>query len=399
MPSKYFDSLFLSILLIGIVFELIQCNPNSQKSDEKKSALSTNIQPDSSTESAELPLHTIKLHKGFKISIFAKVHNARSLAQSPEGTVYVGNRSGDKVYAVRDENGDYKADKVYVIAEGLNMPCGVAFKNGSLFVAEISRILRFDDIEKKLANPPKPVILYDKLPKDGWHGWKFIAFGPDDKLYIPIGAPCNVCLKQDPQYASITRMNVDGSGFEVFAHGIRNSVGFDWHPESKELWFTDNGRDMLGDDLPDDELNHASKAGLHFGFPYCHAGELPDPEFGKLKACGEFQQPKQKLGAHVAALGMRFYKGNLFPNEYRRQIFIAKHGSWNRSRKVGYNITLVKLDKDKVISHQTFAEGWLDDKTQKVWGRPVDVLELPDGSILVSDDYANVIYRITYHSP
>ncbi|GAB4400859.1 MAG: sorbosone dehydrogenase family protein [Microscillaceae bacterium] len=392
----------LPIYLLGLFLSLLACQP-SQKNKEKAQA-ATDTTPDKpQTETAlapqDLPLQQIKLPKGFSISIFAQVENARSLCQGDKGTIFVGTRRNDKVYALRDEDGDQVAEKVYVIAKGLDTPNGVAFRKGSLFVAEVNRILRFDDIEARLENPPAPVVVNDKLPTEKWHGWKFIAFGPDDKLYVPVGAPCNVCEREEEIFATISRMNPDGSDLEVFARGVRNSVGFDWHPQTKQLWFTNNGRDWLGDDSPDDALYHAPKAGLHFGFPYCHAGDTPDPEFGKKQPCTDFTAPAQKLGPHVAAVGMRFYEGAQFPEKYRGQIFIAKHGSWNRSRKSGYNVSLVVLDGNKPILHEVFAEGWLNEATQEAWGRPVDVLVLPDGSLLVSDDFANVIYRIAYQKP
>lgn len=349
----------------------------------------------SASDPESLPLHTIKLLPGFKISVYAgNIPNARSMVLSPKGVLFVGNRSGDKVYAVVDRNNDQKADETYVIASGLNMPNGVAFRNGSLYVAEVNRVLRFDNVEENLKTPPKPVVVYDKYPTDRWHGWKFIAFGPDDKLYVPVGAPCNVCEKEDERYASITRMNPDGSGVEVFAHGVRNTVGFAWHPETKELWFTDNGRDLMGDDVPPDELNHAPREGMHFGFPYYHGKDIPDPEFGKQRKVSEFIPPVQELGPHVAALGMRFYTGTMFPEEYKNQIFIAEHGSWNRSTPIGYRVTLVRLNENKAVSYEVFAEGWLQGR--EAWGRPVDVLVMPDGALLVSDDKAGAIYRISY---
>jgi glucose/arabinose dehydrogenase len=273
------------------------------------------------------------------------------------------------------------------------VPNGVAFHNGDLYVAEINRILRFKNIESHLDNPPIPEVIRDTFPTDKAHGWKFIRFGPDGLLYVPVGAPCNICERDDP-YASITRMAPDGSGFEIFARGIRNSVGFDWHPHNKDLWFTDNGRDWLGDDIPPDELNHAPQAGLHFGFPYCHGGDLLDPEYSETKPCSEFTAPIQKLGPHVAALGMRFYTGTLFPSPYRNQIFIAQHGSWNRSDKSGYRIMQVTLEGNKATSYNVFAEGWL--QGEQAWGRPVDVEVMPDGALLVSDDQAGVVYRIVY---
>lgn len=342
-------------------------------------------------------LDKIKLPPGFSISVFAEVPNARSLAVSPTGTVYIGNRTGDNVYAVTDANKDGKADKVYTIAKGLNTPNGVAFKNGNLYIATISEILRLDNIEAQLANPPKPVTVYNKYPSETHHGWKFIAFGPDGKLYVPVGAPCNICERKEPVYSSITRINDDGTGFEVFAHGIRNSVGFAWHPATKNLWFTENGRDMMGDDMPGDELNTAPTANMHFGYPYCHQGDTPDPQFGKGKKCSDYTAPVQVLGAHVAALGMRFYTGNMFPADYSNQVFIAEHGSWNRSEPVGYKVSLVKLDASgKSLGRTDFATGWLQ-PDGKVLGRPVDVEVLADGSMLVSDDYSGVIYRISYN--
>ncbi|EAY29325.1 PQQ-dependent sugar dehydrogenase [Microscilla marina] len=384
MRKKITPILFL---LLTTVF-MQGCNSSSKTS--KSNATSNNPQ--------NLPLEKIKLPKGFQISIFANgVNEARSMVRGDKGTIFVGNRGGGNVYAVVDNDNDYKADKVYTIASGLNMPCGVAFRKGSLYVAEVSRILRYDNIEANLDKPPKPVVVYDKYPTDRHHGWKFIAFGPDDKLYVPVGAPCNICERlENPTYASITRMNPDGSGMKVFASGVRNSVGFDWHPDTKELWFTDNGRDMLGDDLPSDELNHAPKKGMHFGYPYCHQGDTKDPKFGDKRPCSDFTPPAQKLGAHVAALGMRFYTGKMFPNDYNKKAFIAMHGSWNRSKKVGYKLALVQTKEGKVTDFETFAEGWLDHEKQLAWGRPVDVLQMPDGSLLVSDDMANVIYRITY---
>ncbi len=342
-------------------------------------------------------LSLIKLPPGFKIEIFAdNIPGARSLARGDNGTVFVGTRGKGRVYAIVDRNGDFHADSVYTIASGLYMPNGVAMRGGNLYVAEVNRVIRFDDIEAHLADPPKPIVVNDKFPSDSHHGWKFIRFGPDGKLYVPVGAPCNVCLEDDPRYASIMRMNPDGSDLEVFAHGIRNTVGFDWHPVTHELWFTDNGRDMLGDDIPPDELNCAPLSGMNFGFPFCHGGDIPDPEFGKQRPCSDFTPPVQKLGPHVAALGMRFYTGQMFPKEYHDQIFIAEHGSWNRSIPIGYRITVVRLDGNKAVSYDVFAEGWL--QGGRPWGRPVDLMQLPDGSLLVSDDFGGRIYRISYES-
>jgi len=336
----------------------------------------------------ELPLDKIKLPPGFAISVYAQVPGARSMTLGSDGTVFVGTVREGKVYAItRDQ-------KVHVIAEGLNVPNGVAYRHGSLYVAEINRILRYDNIEASISAPAKPIVVNDKYPKETHHGWKFIAFGPDGLLYVPVGAPCNICEPDPDRYALISRIKPDGSGYQVFARGVRNSVGFDWDPQTKELWFTDNGRDWMGDDLPSDELNHAPKAGMNFGFPYCHQGDIPDPEFGAKHSCNEFTPPALKLGAHVAALGMRFYTGTMFPAKYRNAIFIAEHGSWNRSKKSGYRVMLVTLKNNKPDSYEVFAQGWL--QGEKNWGRPVDVLNMPDGSLLVSDDQAGVIYRIGY---
>ena len=343
----------------------------------------------------KLPLERIRLPPGFSIELFAEVPNARGMALGKD-TLFVGSRSGGSVYALRlrGQGTGLAAERPVVVARNLEMPTGVAFLDGSLYIADVGRILRLDGIEARLDSPPAPVVVTDRLPKDAHHGWKFIAFGPDGRLYVPVGAPCNVCERDPSRYGLINRMAADGSGSEVFARGIRNSVGFDWHPETKELWFTDNGRDSLGDDLPADELNHAPRAGMHFGFPYCHQGDTPDPEYGQQRKCTEFTAPAQKLGPHVAALGMRFYRGSQFPAEYRNQVFIAEHGSWNRSRKVGYRISVVKVEGGRAVSYQSFAEGWL--RGESAWGRPVDLQELPDGSLLVSDDTAGAVYRIRY---
>ncbi|HEV8514262.1 MAG TPA: sorbosone dehydrogenase family protein [Cyclobacteriaceae bacterium] len=384
------------IIRISVIATVAFCC--SQSTRDTNNNNSTDNSTAAITEaSAALPLDKIKLPKGFSISVFAEVDNARSMAISSNGTIFVGNKDEDKVYAIKDTDGDGKADKKWTIAKGLNMPNGVAFKDGNLYVAEVSRIHKFAGIESKLDNPGTSQIIYDKYPTDAHHGWKYIAFGPDGKLYVPVGAPCNICESKDPVYASITRINADGTGREVFANGVRNSVGFTWHPTTKQMWFTDNGRDMLGDDVPSCELNIAPKEGLHFGYPYCHEGSVKDPEFGDKRACTDFVQPADKLGPHVAPLGLKFYTGKMFPADYSGQIIVAEHGSWNRSKKIGYNLTLVKVDANsKVTGHSVFASGWMDDATQKVWGRPVDVLQLPDGSLLVSDDQANVIYRIAY---
>ncbi|HEX4963459.1 MAG TPA: sorbosone dehydrogenase family protein [Thermoanaerobaculia bacterium] len=344
-------------------------------------------------------LDRIKLPPGFAISVFSDaVPGARSLAQSPHGILYVGTMSKGKVYALVDKDKDGRADQVYTIASGLRSPNGVAWRDGALYVAEISRVLRFDAIDDHLASPPKPVVVSDAFPTDGHHGWKFIRFGPDGKLYVPVGAPCNICEPGDP-YASITRIDPKQGGKpEIVERGIRNTVGFDWQPGTGVLWFTDNGRDMMGDDLPPDELNRAPKDGLHFGYPFCHGGKYPDPELGGKHPCSQFVPPAMPLGPHVAALGMRFYTGTMFPERYRGQIFIAEHGSWNRSQPIGYRVTLVRVQGDRAVSYEPFAEGWLG-AGGSVSGRPVDVEVMPDGALLVSDDAAGAIYRITWSPP
>jgi glucose/arabinose dehydrogenase len=343
--------------------------------------------------SAESVAEEIKLPPGFSIELFAdQVPGARSMTSSPNGTLFVGTRSQGKVYAIQDNNHDHKADSIITIASGLNMPNGVAFRNGALYVAEIGRILRFDDIEQQLDSPPTPTVITDDYPEDSHHGWKFIAFGPDGKLYVPVGIPCNVCRPDNPIYGTITRLNPDGSGQEIFAYGVRNSVGFDWSPDTNELWFTDNGRDWLGDNRPPDELNHAPQAGMHFGFPHCHGREIVDPDYGA--DCNQYTPPAQELGPHVAALGMRFYRGTQFPSKYRHGIFIAEHGSWNRKVPIGYRVTFVSLKRGKPTSYEVFAKGWLKDGVAT--GRPVDIEFLSDGSMLISDDKGGRIYRIYY---
>ena len=341
------------------------------------------------------PLEHIRLPPGFAISVFADdLPNARSMALGAGDVLFVGTRTAGKVYALRYREG--RATQVITLASGLNMPNGVALGGAALYVAEVNRILRFDDVEARLDRPQKPVVVTDRFPTDTHHGWKFIRFGPDGMLYVPVGAPCNICAPDPARYALISRIGPDGSGYEVVARGVRNSVGFDWNPETGELWFTENGRDGLGDDMPSDELNHAPRAGRHFGFPFCHQGDTPDPEFGQGRGCAEFAPPALNLGAHVAALGMRFYTGSQFPAEYRNSIFVAEHGSWNRSKKAGYRIRRVVVAGGKVVKHEVFAEGWLQDES--AWGRPVDVEVMRDGSLLVSDDHAGAIYRITYRS-
>lgn len=341
-----------------------------------------------------IPIERINLPKGYKIMIAAhEVENARQLEYSPTGTLFVGSRRAGNVYALRDTDGDYRFEEKTIIASGLNQPNGVAFHQGDLYVAEIGRILKFPDIENNLISNAPFEVVTDLYPEETHHGWKYIAFGPDNKLYVPVGAPCNIC-ESDSIFASLTKINPDGSGFEIVQYGIRNTVGFTWHPDSEELWFTDNGRDWMGDDLPACELNHAPQNDMHFGYPYCHQGDLLDPDLGDGKSCSDYTAPAQNLGPHVAPLGLEFYTGKLFDAQYKNDVFIAEHGSWNRSAPIGYRVTLVELDAaHEAQSYTVFADGWLNEDGS-FFGRPVDLELLPDGSMLVSDDYGGIVYRI-----
>ena len=344
---------------------------------------------------AEDRLAQIRLPEGFVIELFAEVPNARQMAWGDQGTLFVGTRRNGRVFAVTDGDGDGRGEQVREIASGLRIPSGVAFRDGALYVGDVSTILRFDDIEARLDAPPNPVIVTDHLPSDTHHGWKVLGFGPDDHLYVPVGAPCNVC-RTDGYYGTVLRMRPDGTDIQVYARGVRNSVGLAWHPVTGELWFTDNGRDHLGDNLPPGELNRARGPGLHYGFPFCHAGTIQDPRLGQDGDCANAEPPAQALGPHVAPLGLAIHSGNGFPDAYRGAVFIAEHGSWNRSRKIGYRITVVRLDEDQrtALGYEVFAEGWL--RNERASGRPADVLEAPDGSLLVADDQAGRIYRIRY---
>lgn len=342
---------------------------------------------------SEIDTTALRLPLGFRIEVLvADVPDARSMALGDQGTLFVGTRRKGNVYAIRNVFGD--RPEVLTIATGRQTPNGIAFHDGDLYLAEVGSISRFSDIERRLPYPGDPEIVVDDLPPAKLHSWRYIGFGPDDRLYVAIGAPCNVC--DEPDYGVILRMNSDGSEREVFARGVRNSVGFTWHPDSQKFWFTDNGRDMMGDDLPPGELNRAEKPGLHFGFPFCHGGTIPDPDpkLASLGACLDAESPVQPLGPHVAPLGIRFYTGGAFPNEYHNQVLIAEHGSWNRSKKIGYRVSLVRLQDGRPVSYEPFVEGWLDG--EKVSGRPVDLLIAPDGAVLLSDDMNGVIYRISY---
>lgn len=354
--------------------------------------------------SSEVPLEKIMLPPGFSISIYAKVPNARSMTLSPSGTLFVGTRQRNpedaKVYMVKDQDKDGVAETITVLKKGLNVPNGVAFKNGNLYVAEIDKILVFEDVERPRKKDEEYIqkVLPFKFSNIFHHGWKFIRFAPNGELVVPVGAPCNICNRKD--FASIYSLNLKTFKKKLIAQGVRNTVGFDFHPLTNNLWFTDNGRDMMGNDIPPDELNHLEKEGDHFGYPFCHGKSITDPKYnenGEIK-CRNFIPPKVEFPAHVASLGMRFYTGKLFPKRYHNQIFVAFHGSWNRTIPQGYRVQIVKLKGNKVISSKPFALGWLGKKGKK-WGRPVDIEILKTGELLISDDYAGVIYKVSYSQP
>jgi glucose/arabinose dehydrogenase len=384
--------------VLGAVLLVAGCDRSSKPAPETKApAPAATTAAQTAPPAGAVQLDRIRLPPGFTIDTFATgVENARSMALSDKGTLFVGTRELDRVYALIDKNGDNRADETRVIARGLRKPNGIAYHKGSLYVGEINRVLRYDAVDDHLDQLPEPVPVVTGLPNDDHHGWKYLRFGPDGMLYFAVGAPCNICERpDDPRYASILRVAAAGGTPEIYAKGVRNSVGFDFQPQTGDLWFTDNGRDMLGDDLPPDELNHAPRPGMHFGYPYCHGAALPDPELNQGKLCSSYEPPALAEGAHVAGLGFRFYTGTQFPEQYRGDLFIAQHGSWNRSKKSGYRVMRVHLVNNQVDKYEVFAEGWLG-TDETAWGRPVDVLQTPDGSLLVSDDQAGAIYRIHY---
>ncbi|MCL6273339.1 sorbosone dehydrogenase family protein [Muricauda sp. 2012CJ35-5] len=377
-------------------FTMLIASCNEKKKETKEEVVKETMER---VHETSLPLDSLQLPEGFKIEVFAEgVDGARSMAMGDDGTLFVGTRNDKTVYALRDEDGDFWAEKVMVLDSTLEVPNGIAYKDGDLYVAEVNRLLKYSNIEANLANLPEPEVIYDDYPTEFHHGWKYIAFGPDGKLYVPVGAPCNICDRtdEDERFNTITRMDPDGSNREIYARGVRNTVGFTWHPETDELWFTDNGRDMLGDDIPPCELNRVAEMGQHFGYPHCHGSNVSDPEFGKDNPCANFVPPVQDLGAHVAPLGVKFYTGTMFPSQYKNQIFLAEHGSWNRSSKVGYRVMMVTLDGNKAVSYEPFIDGWLNEETQDQFGRPVDLLFMEDGSMLLSDDFGDAIYRVSY---
>lgn len=344
-------------------------------------------------------LQQLTVPKGFKLSVYAdNVANARAMALAENGTLFVGSAQEGKVYALTDDNQDGIADRRYIVAENLYLPVGVAYNKGSLYVTAVNRIVRFDNINQHLGEKIEPVVITDKLPSDKHHGWKYLRFGADGKLYTAVGAPCNICEPKENIYGSLVRLNADGSELEILANGIRNTVGFDWQPDTHALFFNDNGRDHLGDDSPADELNVWTKKGEHFGYPYCHGGDTLDPEFGANKKCADYTAPVWQYQAHIAPLGMRFYTGRQFPSDYHKQLLVAQHGSWNRTEPQGYQVVLIKFKDGKAIAEQSLISGWLT-PSGNVLGRPVDILTLPDGSVLISDDQRGMIYKLTYNKP
>jgi len=386
--------LAVTLVLMSAMFVLAQAPPawkQGQPADMASSTLAPIAQPPAPKAPGEIPVDKIKVPAGFKVSLWAHgISNARVMTWGDKGTLFVSSRVAGNLYAVTDRGGQRE---VKVIAKGLNMPNGIAFKDGTLYVAEISRITRMAGIEDQLDSPPTMEVVYDTLPKDLPHGWKYLAFGPDGKLYFNIGAPCNICVPPDT-HANISRVNADGSGFEYVAHGVRNSVGFDWHPVSKALYFATHSRDWLGDDVPSDRLDVSTKKGQHFGFPFCHQGDILDPELGRGRSCGEFAKPLLKTGPHVAGNGVQFYTGSMFPASYKNRLFLAQRGSWNRTQKSGFRVMTATLSQGGAPKYEVFAEGWL--QGNEIWGRPVYTQQMKDGSLLISDDYAGAIYRVAY---
>lgn len=379
-------------LALALVIALHSCKEN-KKEDLKNTAEKVEL------DSTDLALLDLNLPEGFQIEVYARgIDGARSMAMGDNGTLFVGTRTENNVYAIQDTDGDFKADNIMVL-DTMEVPNGIAMRNGDLYVAQVGSLWKYPNIEEQLGGDLEKELIYDDFPTEFHHGWKYIAFGPDDKLYVPVGAPCNICNRtdEDERFATISRMDPDGSNREIYARGVRNSVGFTWHPDTKEMWFTDNGRDMLGDDIPPCELNKVTEVGQHFGYPFCHGGIVKDPEFGNLHPCSDFVSPALQLDAHVAPLGIKFYTGNMFPSEYKGKAFIAEHGSWNRSKKVGYRIMMVNIEDGEAVSTEPFIDGWLDEVEQKATGRPVDILLLKDGSMLISDDYGDAIYRVSYN--
>ena len=347
------------------------------------------------TPQAELEanLKSIKLPKGFTISVYASgVNSARQMAWGDKGTLFVGSFGAGTVYAITDNGGK---KEVKSILTGLKMPTGIAFRDGALYVADIDKILKYENAEANLAKMPEAKVVYDDMPPYVPHGWKYLTFDKNGMLYVPFGPPCNVCLPPT-SLSQVRRVNPNTGEAELMAIGVRNSVGGDIDPRTGDYWFTENARDWISDDKPSDKLNHISRIGQHFGYPYCHEGDMLDPKYGKGHSCSEFTPPVLKLGAHVAPLGMKFYTGNQFPADYKNNILIAEHGSWNRHKYQGARIVRVITDpQGKNVKQEVLASGWINGD-QSYTGRPADILQAPDGSILVADDWAGAIYRISY---
>ena len=346
------------------------------------------------TPASEIPVQSFKLPPGFKAEIWATgMPGARAMTRADNGKIYIGTRGIGRVSELTD-NGSARTSRVLV--DKLVQPAGVAYANGTLYVMAIDKVLRYDGINTNPAVAPVDVTAAFQLPKEQHHNWKYIAFGPDGKLYVPFGAPCNIC-EPGQEYAQIRRYNADGSGMEVIARGVRNTQGFGWHPETKEMWFTDHGRDWMGDDGPADELNRLSRTGQNFGFPYCHADGIADRDFPRANACAGVTLPVQTMGPHSAAMGVHFYTGSMFPAEYRNMLFVARKGSWNRTQKFGYDVVTVRTDASGQNPRiQAFMTGFLDSSNDSFSGRPTYMLQLPDGSLLISDEQLGAIYRISY---
>ena len=331
--------------------------------------------------------------QGFSLSVVTdQVPNARQMAETDSGLLLVGSRRAGKLYAVTLVPG--AEAEVVTFASGLAVPSGIALIGGDLYVAALNRVLRYRDIERTFRHRPKPEVVTDALPDKGHHGWKYLSVGPDGHLYVPVGAPCNICQPEDEVFATILRMHPDTGEWSIYARGVRNSVGMDWHPETGKLWFTDNGRDWMGPDVPPEEVNVVEEAGAHYGYPFVHGTDVLDPEFGAGHDPADYVAPVYEIQAHAAALGMAFYDGDAFPPAYAGAIFIAEHGSWNRLLKVGYRVSVVRVGSTKA---EPFVDVWLDG--QVATGRPADVLVARDGTLLISDDSAGRIYRVTATSP
>jgi glucose/arabinose dehydrogenase len=375
--------------------DLDQTKPANSGQDENLKPIAT---PPTVTPVDKIPLDKIKLPAGFKAEIWSSGHpGARTMVMGSKGTMFMGTRIIGRVYALVDKDGKRE---VKTLLTGLTQPNGLAFKDGSLYVFAINKVLRYDNIEDKLDNPGDPVELTAKynLPDTVHHNWKYVDFGPDGKMYVQVGSNCNICETNPGIHGQIRRYNADGSGQEIVARGIRNTVGFDWHPVTKELYFTDNGRDWAGNGGPEDELNKIPKGmeGASFGFPYCHAMGIPDPDIKRPNPCAGVVMPIALTGPHAAGLGIKFYTGSMFPQGYQNQAFIARHGSWNRTPKFGYDVVLARILPNGTARIEPFLTGLLDNAKNESYGRPSYIFMMKDGSMLVSDEFNGAIYRISY---